>query len=113
MGGQGPVLSSPCKISESSIFPFESRSEQSESSLIDSSQFSHSHIHVKLKVSGKPVIVMLDTGASLNIISLRFWDSLGFPNLRPFEGILTSVNGSDIEVRGILETEISLGTKRF
>ena len=61
-------------------------------------------------INGKPVSCLVDTGATLTIISSRVWETIrDVPqNLNSFEQVISNASGSPIDVKGKTEVQIKV-----
>ena len=61
-------------------------------------------------VNDKPVYCLVDTGATLTIISTKIWELVDQPSsaLAPFSQIISTATGSPIEVSGKARVQIKM-----
>ena len=59
-------------------------------------------------VNGQPVNCLVDTGATLTIVSTKVWETLNNSNLPliNFDQVISTVSGSPIEVTGRTKVQL-------
>nr|CAD1833460.1 unnamed protein product [Ananas comosus var. bracteatus] len=71
-------------------------------------------LFIRALIEGRPVSrVMIDGGAMVNVIPTSFFKKLGKSEdeLKPIDIIMTDFTGSGQQARGVLTTEITVGSK--
>nr|CDJ98010.1 RNA-directed DNA polymerase (reverse transcriptase) domain containing protein [Haemonchus contortus] len=64
--------------------------------------------HLEVEVNGRPLNLLLDTGAMITLISKSSWKKLGRPQLLKFNTIVNAANGSRIPTEGYLMVDFVL-----
>ena len=70
---------------------------------------------VHSRIKNKPCDLALDTGSPVSIMSDTFFDTLGIDqaNLKPTKVALNTADGKSLEIKGVLNVEVSLGCRVF
>uniref|UniRef100_A0A7I4Y6B5 RNA-directed DNA polymerase n=1 Tax=Haemonchus contortus TaxID=6289 RepID=A0A7I4Y6B5_HAECO len=58
--------------------------------------------HLEVEVNGRPLKLLLDTGAMITLISESSWKKLGRPQLQKFNTIVNAANGTRIPTKGYI-----------
>ena len=75
-----------------------------------------SGLFLNCKVNGIPVESLIDTGATLTIISMRLWDTIkqcSSPRLEPFNSQVSTASGESVEIKGKTSVFIDIGGMQY
>ncbi|BHF65992.1 hypothetical protein SprV_0200900600 [Sparganum proliferum] len=62
---------------------------------------------LEVNINEKPTTLQVDTASDLTIISMRTWEDIGSPELRPSEIIAWASNGTRMEFEGVFQATVS------
>ena len=82
---------------------------------IGSIQLADSSLYLSGKVNDQPTSMLLDTGAAVTLISSDEWDRLDSTKktLEPAIGSLMSATKENLQIMGIVEAELQIGTRVY
>lgn len=89
--------------------------DKQSSDLLANVSSSKNYLSVKVNIRNAPILAMLDTGASVSILSSEFFQELGmdFADLQPVSLVLKSVKGDNIDIFGKIELDMQMEDKVF